>query len=268
MAALDHLRISVPESRELDLFAKMLEEEGAVAIRCPLVRIADPGDTSLVEDWIGLLIAAPFDFTVLMTGEGLRRLVSLSRKRRDDFIRALAKSRIVTRGPKPVRALREIGLVAALAASEPTSAGIIETLRKENLRGCRIGIQLYPSDTIPPLVEDLRELGARVFPVTPYRYLADAQAGQVVQAIEDLAAGKIDLIAFTSSAQMDRLFAVAKQANLEQKLMDGLARTPIAAVGPVMEQALRAKGFASVIHPAAGFHLKPLVRAIAAWKTT
>ena len=267
MAALDHLRILVPESRELDLFAKMLEDEGAVALRCPLVRIADPEDTSVAEDWIGLLIAGPFDFTVLMTGEGLRRLVSLSKKRRDDFIRALAKSRVVTRGPKPARALREIGLVPALAASEPTSAGIIETLRKEKLEGRRIGIQLFPSDTVPPVVEDLRELGAQVFPVTPYRYVADAETGQVVRAIEDLAAGKIDLIAFTSSAQMDRLFAVARQANLEQQLMDSLARTPIAAVGPVMEQALKARGLASVIHPAAGFHLKPLVRAIAAWKT-
>jgi uroporphyrinogen-III synthase len=266
MAALDHLRVLVPESRELNLFAKMLEAEGAVTLRCPMVQIADLDDTTAAEGWIGQMIAAPFDFTVLMTGDGLRKLVDLSAGRRDDFIRALAASRIVTRGPKPARALREIGLVPALTADEPTSAGILETLKKEGIQGYRIGVQLYPSDGTLPLVESLRGLGAQIFAVTPYRYVAEAEADQVIRAIDDLAEGKIDLIAFTSSAQIDRLFAVAGQSGREQKLQTALARTPIAAVGPVMELALRAKGLSSVVHPAS-FHLKPLVRAIVAWRT-
>jgi len=265
MAALDHLRILVPESRELDLFVRMLEEEGAVTLRCPLVQIVALEDTTEAEAWIGEMIAAPFDFTVLMTGDGLRKLVGLANDRREDFIRALARSRIVTRGPKPARALREIGLVPTLTAGEPTSAGVVETLRKEELEGRRIGVQLYPSDGPIPLLENLRGLGARLFPVTPYRYAAEADYEQVVQAIDDLAAGGIDLIAFTSSAQIDRLFAVAAQSGRTPKLSEGLSRTAIAAVGPVVEQALKARGLASVVHPAS-FHLKPLVRAIAAWR--
>ncbi|HEX4273080.1 MAG TPA: uroporphyrinogen-III synthase [Rhizomicrobium sp.] len=265
MAALDHLRILVPESRELDLFAKMLEDEGAVTLRCPMVQIAELDDTSAAEAWINQLIAAPFDFTVLMTGDGLRKLVDLSGKRRDDFIRALARTRIVTRGPKPARALREIGLVPALTAGAPTSAGVLETLKTQKPDGRRIGVQLYPSDTPLPLVENLRSLGAQVFPVTPYRYVAEADTEQVIHAIDDLAAGRIDLVAFTSSAQIERLFTVARQAGREPQLQDALARIPIAAVGPVMEEALKAKGLSSVVHPAS-FHLKPLVRAIVAWR--
>jgi uroporphyrinogen-III synthase len=265
MAALDHLRILVPESRELDLFSGMLEEEGAVTLRCPLVQVADLDDTGEVEVWIGRMIAAPFDFTVLMTGDGLRKLVGLAKDRRDDFIRALAASRIVTRGPKPARALREIGLVPALTASEPTSAGVLETLGREKIQDRRIGVQLYPSDAPLPLVESLHALGAQTFPVTPYRYAAEADVQQVVDAIDALAQGRIDLIAFTSSAQIDRLFAVASQSGREQKLRDALARTPIAAVGPVMEDALKARELSSVVHPAS-FHLKPLVRAIVAWR--
>jgi uroporphyrinogen-III synthase len=267
MAALDQLRILVPESRELDVFARMLEEEGAIALRCPLVQTVDLDDTGEAQDWIGRLITAPFDFTVLMTGVGLRKLVSLSGKREADFIRALASSRIVTRGPKPVRALREIGLVPALSAAEPTSAGILKTLEREKLEGRRVGIQLYPSDAPVPLVKSLRGLGAEVFPVTPYRYTAEAKNEQVVEVIKDLAAGRIDLIAFTSSAQINRLFEVAAQAYIEQRLIDGLRRTPIAAVGPVVDRTLKEKGLASVVHPAS-FHLKPLVRAIAAWKAS
>jgi uroporphyrinogen-III synthase len=126
-------------------------------------------------------------------------------------------------------------------------------------------MQLYPSDGPLPLVENLRELGAQVFAVTPYRYVAEADNEQVIHAIDDLAAGRIDLVAFTSSAQIERLFTVARQSGRLQQLQDALARTPVAAVGPVMEEALKAKGLSSVVHPTS-FHLKPLVRAIVAWR--
>src|SRR4029079_8138670 len=78
MGALDGLTILVPESRELDLFAGMLETQGAHALRCPLVQIVDLEDGTEAQDWIGQMIAAPFDYTVLLTGEGLRRLLTLS----------------------------------------------------------------------------------------------------------------------------------------------------------------------------------------------
>ena len=49
---------------------------------------------------------------VLMTGEGLRRLLGFARRLdlEPAFRVALAETRKITRGPKPVRALREIGL--------------------------------------------------------------------------------------------------------------------------------------------------------------
>src|SRR6266702_1111951 len=169
MGALDGLKILVPESRELDMFAGMLEAHGAQALRCPLVRIAELDDDAEAQGWIGEMIAALFDFTVLLTGEGLRKLLIASGPRRADFISALKKSRTVTRGPKPARALREIGLLPSLTAGEPTSRGVLETLETEMLQGTRIGVQLYPGDGALPLVEALRGEGAEIFPVTPYR---------------------------------------------------------------------------------------------------
>jgi uroporphyrinogen-III synthase len=265
--ALDGLTILVPESRELDLFAGMLEAQGARAWRCPMVRIADLDDDSEAQSWIARMIAAPFDLTILLTGEGLRRLVSLCGARQDAFIAALGKSRTVTRGPKPARALREIGLTPGLAAIVPTSQGVLEILAKESLQGRRIGAQLYPGDGGLPLVEALRSRGAEVFPVTPYRYVTQTESRQVANAIKDLAAGKIGMIAFTSSPQIERLFAVAKESGLMSELTQGLERTAIAAIGPVMEQALAAHGLSSAIHPATSFHLKPMINAIVeAWK--
>jgi uroporphyrinogen-III synthase len=266
MPALDGLTILVPESRELDLFADMLEAEGACAVRCPLVQIADLDDTSEARAWIGRIIATPFDYTVLLTGEGLRRLLAISGAERGALIAALEKTRLVTRGPKPVRALRQIGLTPAFMAPVPTSQGVREVLEQEQMEGRSIGVQLYPGDGALPLIEALHQRGAEVFPVTPYRYATDAESALVASVIRDLAAGKIGMIAFTSSPQIERLFAVAREFSLEQALTDGLARTSIAAVGPVTENALAARGLKSAIHPEASFHLKPLVRAIVdAW---
>jgi uroporphyrinogen-III synthase len=267
MGALDGLTILVPESRELDLFARLLEAQGARAWRCPLVGIADPDDGSAAQAWIGQMIEAPFDVTVLLTGEGLRRLLSLAGPRRKDFIAALTKTRTVTRGPKPARALREIGLAPSLAAAVPTSQGVLESLEELELEGRRIGVQLYPGDGALPLVEALKNHGAQVFAVTPYRYINETESRQVAAAIHDLAAGKIGMIAFTSSPQIERLFAVAKEFGLMLELTQGLAKTPIAAIGPVVEQALAARGLSSAIHPDSSFHLKPMVNAICeAWK--
>jgi uroporphyrinogen-III synthase len=243
----------------------MLEAEGAVAARCPLVRIAPLEDPVAAQDWIARLIAEPFDYTVLLTGEGLRQLLPLW-TRQDALIAALGKTRLVVRGPKPVRALREIGLSPALVAGNATSQGVLEILEKEELHGRTVGLQLYPGDGALALAEALRTRGARIFPVTPYRYATDVEDGAVADVIRGIADGRFGLIAFTASAQLERLFQVAKACGLTSQLETGLARTPIAAIGPVMEQALAAHGLKSVVQPQASFHLKPLVRAIVNWR--
>jgi len=266
---LDGLKILVPESRQLDVFAAMLEAEGAIAVRCPLVRILDLDDRTEADAWIDHLVAGAFEDVILLTGEGLRRLLALceSNGRRAPFVAALGRLRTITRGPKPANALRELGLAPGLAAAVPTSQGVLDALAGEDVKHRRIGAQLYPGDGALPLVTALRERGADVFTVTPYRYASQAETGKVVEVIHALAAGRIGMIAFTSSPQVERLVEVAREANLERELTEGLARTPIAAIGPVVEETLRAHGFTAAVRPQANFHLKPLVRAIAAaWR--
>lgn len=62
--------IALPETRELDRLARMLEAEGAESLRCPLVAIRDTPDPLPVQQWLGHF---PFDDLILYTGEGLRR---------------------------------------------------------------------------------------------------------------------------------------------------------------------------------------------------
>jgi uroporphyrinogen-III synthase len=268
MTALRGLKILVPESRELDLFAAMLEGEGATALRCPMVRILPLHDAAEAARWITLCRDGAFDELILLTGEGLRHLLTISGEGRDDFVAALRKKRITVRGPKPTRALREVGLSPDVTAPEPTSEGVLATFGDADLTGRRIGVQLYPGQGGERMVSALRRRGAEVFTVTPYRYATEAETGLVAGFIHLLAAGGIDVIAFTASLQIERLMWVAKETGLEKQLAQGLARTAIAAVGPVVQAALQKYGLEAAIQPEGSYHMKPLARAIARWNAT
>ena len=264
--ALHGRRIVVPESRELDLFARMLEAQGAETLRCPMVTILDAEDAAPIEAWLKRLAAGAFDDLILLTGEGLRRLLAVARRVgiEADTVAALKRLRTITRGPKPARVLRELGLVPGLAAEDPTTKGVITSLSREALSGRRVGVQLYPGNPNEALLDFLRGAGASPDPILPYRYASDAETAQVETTIRAMAEGKVDAIAFTSSPQVERLKAVAKEHGLEKELSLGFSRTRIAAVGPVVAAAIEALGGTIAVMPQSSFHMKPLVNAIVA----
>src|SRR5688572_18946214 len=66
--------IALPESRQLDVLAAMLEKRGAGVLRCPLVSILDTPDAEPVNRWLCRCIESPFDDFIILTGEGIRRL--------------------------------------------------------------------------------------------------------------------------------------------------------------------------------------------------
>src|SRR6478735_4747102 len=123
---LNGYRILILETREEAQFSRLLAERGADVLQCPMFTIHDAPDSAPVEAWIGRFIEQPCDDLVLMTGEGLRRLMKLARRTGVDqgFIAALGKARTFARGPKPGRALREIGLEPQVTTEKPTSEGI------------------------------------------------------------------------------------------------------------------------------------------------
>src|SRR5262249_45018599 len=162
-----------------------------------------------------------------------------------------------TRGPKPVRALKEVGLTPSKVAEAPTTEGVIAALRDEPVQGRTIGVQLY-APTNEPLVQFLRGAGADVRTVLPYVYSPAADGEQVANLIGRLAGGAIDALVFTSSPQVDRLYEVAAERGLEATLAEGLGRTRVAAVGPVVADNLRGRGARVDVCPEQGFVMKNL----------
>src|SRR5438874_1596066 len=258
--------IALVEHRELDRLGRMLEEQGAETLRCPLVAIADAPGAATVHAWIERAIAAPLDDLVLMTGEGLRRLCGAAARAGIEaaFREALSRMRTITRGPKPARALREIGLSPGLRAATPTTDGVIAALSQEVLSRRRIGVQL-PPDAPSRLIDFLREAGALPDPVEPYAYVPRADNQQIAGLIDEMSRGRVDAIAFTSAPQIARLFEAAAVSGGEDQLLAALRATPIAAIGPVVGGELQRHGLAAAaIMPQGSFFMKPLVTAIVA----
>lgn len=263
---LDGHRILILETREEAQFSRLLRDHGADVVQCPMFTIHDAPDAKPIEDWISRAIAETLDDLVLMTGEGLRRLVGFARRAGTDaaFIAAIGKTRIFARGPKPGRALREIGLAPHVVTARPTTEGVIETLKALDLKGRRVGLQLYPEKDHTALIAAIAAQGARVDAVLPYVYDFKAAEANIVAAIEEMAAGRIDAIALTSSGQVRRLADAAKAHGLEARLREAMARTAIASVGPVVSDELSASGFRTDISPANdAFFMRPLIAAMA-----
>jgi uroporphyrinogen-III synthase len=255
-------RVALPETRQLDVLAGLLERRGVEVIRCPLVAIRDSPDRAGVTAWLERFCAGTMNLVIIYTGEGIRRLMGFAEDAglRDRFVAALRSTPLLTRGPKPARELRALQITPAHPAVAPTTDGVIDTLVGIELEGRRVGVQLYGAEPLPQLIDYLASRGATIDSVAPYIYASESDDQVVIAMIEELAAGDIDAIAFTSKAQVERLAMVAQQAGVE--LASALNGVIVAAVGPVVAADLEALGLNVDVVPESDFFMKPMVSAL------
>ena len=256
--------VAVPEARQLDVLASLLERRGASVLRCPLVGIVDSPDEAGVVGWIERLIATPTDLVVFYTGEGVQRLVGFASRagREAAFIAALGRTPKLTRGPKPKRALKTLELEPEHSATEPTTAGMIDTAKSITTPLRRVALQLYNQDQDRQLADYFEQRGAAVDCVAPYVYASKADDDRVAALIGEIEAGRVDAIAFTSKAQVQRLLELAQKRGLETALRSGLQRTKVAAIGPVVAADLEGARISVDAMPEESYSMKPLVTSL------
>src|SRR5256712_11122527 len=163
--ALKGLRVVSFESRGSAEMAELIRNYGGEPIQAPSMRevpLTDQrealafGETLLVGDW---------DALILLTGIGTRMLIAACATRwpKDEVVKALGRLTLVCRGPKPIAALKEVGLAPALAVPEPnTWRDLLSELdRKLPVAGKRVAVQEYGARN-EELLAGLRQRGARV----------------------------------------------------------------------------------------------------------
>ena len=184
-------RIAVPERRELDVFAQMLERHGANVIRCPLVAIRDVPDPAPVVAWLQRFTSNFPDDFVLLTGSALRAAPAW---RRFSLPRLLGCARSHA-ARNQYDDCEHWGCRPISPQSHPQLRELSRCFQMSSSLGARVGIQLYPDNPNLELLDFLHAAGANPDPVLCYLYGSEAEDQRVIELIDEMAAGRVDLIA-------------------------------------------------------------------------
>jgi uroporphyrinogen-III synthase len=244
------LRVLSLESRRADVMEQLIRRHGGDPFVAPSVREIPFEQHDEVFRWVERLFAGEFDMAVLMTGVGLRYLrdVVVEGYSQEMFVDALRRLTIVSRGPKPLTVLNELGLTGRIMIPEPnTWKEIVPVIAARPER--RITIQEYGRDN-PEFVAALQELGAQVSPISIYRWTLPDDLGPLREAVRRIVEGECDVVVFTTSIQLDHLLQVARQMGRAGEVRRALAEDlAVASVGPVMNAALAEYGLEPDIVP-------------------
>jgi len=268
MSGFAGLRVLALESRRATEFSKLISTYGGLPIVAPAMREVPLESNSEALAFATRLFAGEFDIVIFLTGVGARTLLGVveTTYRRDEYVTALQRIKIVARGPKPVAALREIGITPALTVPEPNTwrelLGALDDAAQSEvgirLNSARVAVQEYGVSN-PELLDGLEKRGARVTRVPVYQWALPDDLAPLRAAIQSLAEGKIDVVFFTTSVQAVHLFQVAAEMNLEKEMRAGLERAMVASIGPTTSEELsrqRIRVDLEPSHPKMGFLVK------------
>ena len=152
-AGLHGLRVLSLESRRAAEMAKLIENYGGRAIVAPSMREVPLLSNTEALAFGRALAAGEFDIVIFLTGGGTRTLARVVEKLYpvEEFARALRKTSIVARGPKPVAALKELNVPVTLAVPEPnTWRDLLDALDENQdslpIKDRRVAVQEYGTE--------------------------------------------------------------------------------------------------------------------------
>jgi uroporphyrinogen-III synthase len=254
------LSVLVLESRRRNEMAALVSTYGGRPVAAPALREipleSNPEALALAD----ALKRGAFDIVILLTGVGTRVLLDVVRatSSRDEFVAALAKTKVVPRGPKPLAVLRELKITPWITVPEPNTWRELLTAIDEkagSLRGQRIAVQEYgkPNDD---LLRALEARGASVTSVPVYRWALPDDIEPLRSAVNAIVRGELDVALFTTSVQIVHLMQVADSLGQSNATRDALRRMVVASIGPTCTEELRNLGIAADLeasHPKMGF---------------
>jgi uroporphyrinogen decarboxylase len=239
------LRVVAFESRMAAEVATMIERRGGVAIIAPAMREVPLEDNHAALDFAERLLAGEFDAVIFMTGVGTRALFAAmeTRHQRPALVGALTSVTTVARGPKPIRAMRELGFEPSIVVPEPnTWREVLSALAARfEFKGKHVAVQEYGVSN-HELTAGLEARGARVTIVPVYRWTLPVDRAPLRAALNAIAAGAADVAIFTSSNQVTNVIQLADAEGIGDKVKRGFARMAIGSIGPVCSEQIRAYG--------------------------
>lgn len=260
-AGFDGLRVLSLESRRSNEMAKLIRTYGGEPFVVPAMREVPLESNRQALEFAEKLIAGEFDLVVCLTGVGVRALVQIVEGAglREMFLTAFAKVKIAARGPKPVAVLKELNIPIACVAPEPnTWREMVATLDGQfgaSLAGMRVAVQEYGVSN-PELLEALTRRCLEVTRVPVYQWALPEDVRPLREAVLGLMSGGVDVVLFTTAAQVVHLFQIASQMDSADELRAGLRALVVVSIGPTTTEELTQHGITPDLepsHPKMGF---------------
>jgi uroporphyrinogen-III synthase len=264
------VKVAVFEARMAGTVAEMIARHGGIVLAAPALREIPLGEGPEVTAFTETLTAGGFDVVIFETGVGVRYLAQAidTMMPRETWIKALEKTQVVARGPKPTAALRELGARVDFQVPSPNTWHETLGLLDEQLpvEGLRVAVQEYGAPNAE-LVEGLALRGATVTQVRIYRWALPEDLDPLRAAIAEIALGRVGIALFTSSQQVEHFLSIAALDGREAEIRAAMAKhTVVGSIGPTTSETLRLHGLPVDIEPAHP-KLGHLIAAIAAgWR--
>ena len=117
------LRVLTLESRRSREMALLITNNGGQPVVAPATREVPAEDNGNAAKFVAALREGRLDIVIFLTGVGTRALAQAGDSicPREEFVAALSRTAVIARGPKPVAALRELGVPIAATVPEPNT---------------------------------------------------------------------------------------------------------------------------------------------------
>jgi len=263
------LRVLSLESRRAQEMGKLIASYGGDATVAPSMREVPLESNTEAQAFTRKLLASGFDVVIFLTGVGTRALTRVADTvcPREQFVGALQRVSVVARGPKPVAALKELGVSVTLAVPEPnTWRELLQALDEKSdlvpVNAQNVAVQEY-GESNPELLSGLTNRGAQVTRVPVYEWALPEDIAPLRTAISAIVKGEVDVALFTTSVQVVHLLRIAREMNVEDALREAFTRILVGSIGPVTSQELRDHGISvdfEPSHPRMGFLVNEIAR--------
>lgn len=239
------LRVASFESRRAEEMGRMIAKLGGVALVSPSMREVPLSQNPQAVDFANRLITGQIDVVIFLTGVGTRELVKQIERHvdRGRFLAAISDVKTVVRGPKPLAALRELGISPTITVPEPNTWRELLTTLDERLPVANlvVGLQEYGLSN-PSLIAGLEARGATVHQVRVYDWDLPVDAKPLEDNLRRIVAGEIDVAMFTSAQQVVNLLKIADRLGLVEEMRSGFRQLVVSSIGPTTSEMLRSRG--------------------------
>lgn len=246
------LRVAAFESRRADETARMIRKCGGEAFVSPSMREVAVADNTPAIEAANLLITGQIDIVLLMTGVGFKHWLECVEKSvdRQRFLDSLSDCVTVARGPKPVAAMKEVGLAPTHRVPEPnTWREMLHTIDQNlPIANQRVCLQEY-GKTNASLIAGLEARGAQVLNLCVYKWDYPEDTTLLEKNVDRLADGQVDVVLFTSAQQLHHVLEYGEKIGRQPDVISGLRASVISSIGPTTSEALRDLGFAVDFEP-------------------